>query len=95
MGFCRNVFRAQRGGCFQSVCKAAVSRIFAKYLGKEMWWSPFKVKLCKNSENGYGLRVSVNFLQGYWKVWIIMGGKLWKTEVAYFWSNCLWDLNHN
>ena len=36
------------GGCFQSVPEAAVSRVFAKYRAKRTWWSPFKVKLCRN-----------------------------------------------
>ena len=53
------------GGCFQSVREAAVCRIFAKYLGKQRWLSPFKVKLCENSKNRYftkrSLRVSLPF----------------------------------
>ena len=40
--------RTHIGGCFQSVREAAVSRIFSKYQGKQMWWSPFKVKQCEN-----------------------------------------------
>ena len=39
-------------GCFWSVSEAAVCGIFSKFLGKQMW-SPFKVKLCKNSKNNY------------------------------------------
>ena len=68
------------GVCFQSVCEAVVSRIVTKYLAKQTWCSPFKVKLCKNSKNNYFpkctlhvslpfvLRVSFIFPQGYWKV---------------------------
>ena len=40
-------------GCFQRVREAAVRGIFAMYLGKQMWRSPFKVKLWKNSKNSY------------------------------------------
>ena len=91
----------------KSVREAAVSRIFAKYLAKETWRSPFKVKLCENSKNSFFpkralrvslpfvLRVSFIFLQGYGKVSIIMGEKLWRIEIVYFLPSCLRDLNHN
>ena len=38
------------------VSEAAVWKIFAKYLGKQMLYSPFKVKLRKNSKNSYSLK---------------------------------------
>ena len=77
------------------------------YLGKQTWQSPFKVKLWENQKNSYfpkhtlpvslqfGLRVSLIFLQGYQKVWIIVGKNLWRIEITYFLSTCLWDPNYN
>ena len=44
------LLRTHISGCFQSVCQAAVSRIFTKYLAKQTWRSPFKVKLCQYSK---------------------------------------------
>ena len=103
-----SLLRTHIDGCYQSVCEAAVSRIFPKHLGKQTWRSCFKVKLCKNSKNSYfpkrallrvslsfGLRVSFIFLKVYRKVWIIMGEKLWRIEIAYFLSSCLWYLSYN
>ena len=56
------------GGCFQRVREVAVSRIFAKYPGKQTWRSPFKVKRCENSINSYfqkrALRVSAGWPKG-------------------------------
>ena len=40
----------------------------------------------------FGVRVNFIFLQEYQKVGIIMGEKLWRIEIAYFLSSCLWDL---
>ena len=88
--------RRHIGGCFQSVCKAAVSRIFRRYQGKQTWRNPFKVELCENSKKSYfqtsvlrvslpfGVCVNFIFLQGYWRVWIIVGKKLWRIEIVYF-----------
>ena len=62
------------------ISEAFACRIFAKYLGKEMWRGPFKVKLCEDSKSSYfpkrtlrvsfqfGPRVSFIFLQGHQKV---------------------------
>ena len=48
------VFRTTHiDGCFKNIREAAITRIFAKYLGKQMWRSHFKVKLCKNSKKSY------------------------------------------
>ena len=44
------LLRMHIDGCFQSVREATVSGIFAKYIGKQIWRSSFKVKLCKNSK---------------------------------------------
>ena len=99
--------RTHIGSCFQSVCEAAVTRIFSKYRGKKTWWNPFTVKLYENPKNSnfpecplrvslpFGIRVTFIFLQEYRKVWIIMGEKLWRIEITYFFSSCLWDLNYN
>ena len=81
-----SLLRTHIDGCFQSVCEAAVSRIFPKHLGKQTWRSCFKVKLWKNSKNSYfpkrallrvslsfGLRVSFIFLQGYRRSELLWG----------------------
>ena len=98
------LLRTHIGGFFRSVREAAVCRIFAKDPGKQTWWSPFKLKLCENSKNNYfakgALRVSLPFVlgvsfifpQGYRKIWIIKGEKLWRTAIAYFLPSWLWDL---
>ena len=39
----------------------------------------------------FGVKVSFIFLQGYRKLWISEGKKLWRTEIAYLLSSFLWD----
>ena len=62
---------------------------------KQMWWSPFKVKLPENLKNSYfpkrvlrvsvpfGIRVTFVFPQEYRKVRISVGKKLSRIEIAY------------
>ena len=73
--------RRHIGGCFQSVCKAAVSRIFRKYLGKQTWRNPFKVELWENSR----LSKSLNYCEG----------KAVKNWNSLFFVKLLYDLNYN
>ena len=62
------------------VSEVAVCKILAKYTGKQICRSPFKVRLCENSKSSYfpkrtllvslpfGQSVSFVFVQGYQKV---------------------------
>ena len=77
-------------------------KMFPRYLGKPMWWSPCKVKLPENLKNTYfskralcvslslGLRVTFIFPQEYQKVWISVTKNLSRTEIVYL--SFLWYL---
>ena len=99
------VFRTTHiDGCFKNIREAAITRIFAKYLGKQMWRSHFKVKLCKNSKKSYfpkhALVSLFRLVKGLFyfssrisKGLNYYGGKaVTNLNNLFFFSSCLWDL---